>query len=67
MNNAAYCLTINDLNKSAKCPGTNDCYCSNTGSSRKSQLNCKFEEKNPNFCLYGVECICNGKKRKIAV
>ncbi len=63
MNNAANCLT-KDGPKSedltgAKCPGT-DCNCSNTafGSSGKSQLNCKFGEDNPNFCVYGVECLC---------
>ncbi len=63
MNNGADCLKINHIYKSAqigaKCPGSKCLNCKTAyGSFGKEQLNCKFEEKNPNFCVYGVRCSC---------
>ena len=54
------CLTKNDLDKSAQCPGSSGCEIAQ----RSQQLDCKLDETNPNFCLYGVQCFCSKGREK---
>ena len=49
-------MTKEDRTSPARCPGFDArCNCVEN----RPELNCKLNEDNPNFCLYGIGCSCS--------